>query len=1498
MFMRFLGRAVRKGPSARSIQTVCAFAVAAAVVATGSSGSLASGDAFARDATKDLVGQWTVDDPVPYLVWSDGATMWVLEYISRRVHAFDPATGDRQPDLDVPTVREGAPHPRGFWSDGFTVWVLEGFRDTIAAYDLATGNRLIDKEIDLEKQVGGEGHILDRSGHVIVGQVGMWSDGTTVWVSDRYNNKVHAYELATGDRQADKDINNLASAGNSNPTGLWSDGTTMWVVDESDEKIYAYDLVSGARRSHLDFNTLRGAGNHNPRGIWSDGATMWVADSEDQKLYAYNMPAGASLRSLEFSGADFGAFAAGRFEYAARVPASVASTTVAAAAASAGATVDISPDDADSNTDGHQIDLSAGDNTVTVTVTNGEATTTYTAVINRMDDAELSELSLSGTDLGSFSPDTLSYTVNVANDVAATTVTAAADDALTTVTISPADSDRETDGHQVSLEVGMNIVSVAVTSATERDRTYTVTVNRASADPFGWDPTRGIDELWSSGSHRARGLWSDGTALWVVDDIDHQIYAYDLETGARRAGKDVAHLNEFGNSYALSVWSDGATIWVSQDWIARIFAYDLDTGTRRVGDDLWRLMQDGVFFPHGIWSDGTTMWVADRQDDRLVAYELATGHRQATKDIGSLRGAGNGSPTGLWSNGTTIWAADESDAKIYAYDLVSGARKSHLEFNTLRGAGNHDPQGIWSDGITMWVSDSLDDRVYAYNMPTGALLQSMELSGVDIGTFGTRRLEYAANVPASVASTTVTAAAASDGATVDISPDDADVNTEGHQVDLSRDSTVTVTVTNGEDTATYTVTITRFEVATVNQPAAGAPVISGSPDVGGTVTADVSCIADPDGLADALYAYRWLADGTVISGANGSSYTLAQSDHGRAVTVRVSFTDDDGNAESLTSEPVSPVLRLPPVLSSNHPATGRPRITGTAQVGETLTADISDISDEDGLANASYSYQWLTSEAGTDSEIAGATQSSYQLTDSEARLAIKVRVSFTDDADNAESVTSELLDPTRPSGLTAEVIDGAVSLTWTAPAQFGYLLDYQITRRRCGSDDAVIDTRNSQTSYVDAGVEPGVLYVYTVKAGSFLHLSESSLPVEVRVLGSPATGVPVISVEDPAGSTLAVDTTGITDADGLESVSFSYQWLLDDVEVAGATGASYTTSPADRHRAIAVRVSFSDDNGDAETLTSAPFYLARPNYLTATVSEGSVVLTWQAPAQFRNLFDYQILRGRPKLGEAEPAAYVDTRSTETTFVDDGVEPGVLYVYAVKAGSFFTGLASLPVEVRVPGLAASVNRAATGAPVISGLVAAGETLAVDTSGIADINGLESASFSYQWLADGADIEGATGDSYVLTESDTARTVTVRVSFSDDAGHAETLTSRPPLTAVVHDVPASHDGTTAFTFKLRFSEELSPDRDKFSYKTLLNHAFTVTGGKVITAKRLESPVKGQNQNVRWAITIEPNTTGSVTVTLPATDDCDDTGAVCTDDGRKLATLLELTVTHSGG
>ena len=107
----------------------------------------------------------------------------------------------------------------------------------------------------------------------------------------------------------------------------------------------------------------------------------------------------------------------------------------------------------------------------------------------------------------------------------------------------------------------------------------------------------------------------------------------------------------------------------------------------------------------------------------------------------------------------------------------------------------------------------------------------------------------------------------------------------------------------------------------------------------------------------------------------------------------------------------------------------------------------------------------------------------------------------------------------------------------------------------------------------------------------------------------------------------------------------------------------------------------------------------------------------------------------------------------------------------------------------------------------------------------------------------------------------------------------------LTASTHGVPASHDGRTTFTFELRFSET---PKEGFSYKTLRDNAFTVTGGEVVKARRLE-----KGRNVRWEIHVSPDGDGPVTIVLPATTDCTAQGAICTQDGRMLSNGLEITV-----
>ena len=301
--------------------------------------------------------------------------------------------------------------------------------------------------------------------------------------------------------------------------------------------------------------------------------------------------------------------------------------------------------------------------------------------------------------------------------------------------------------------------------------------------------------------------------------------------------------------------------------------------------------------------------------------------------------------------------------------------------------------------------------------------------------------------------------------------------------------------------------------------AMGAPTVTGSAQVGETLTASTTDIADADGLTGVTFAYQWVSvagtTDTDITGATTSTYTLADTDVGRAIKVRVSFTDDAGHAETLTSAATASVAPRP-----NRPATGAPAITGTAQVGETLTASTANIADADGLTGATFAYQWVSIAGTTDTEITGATASTYTLADAEEDRTVKVRVSFTDDAGHAETLDS---------AATASV----------APRP-----------------------------------------------------------------NRPATGAPAITGTAQVGETLTASTADIADADGLTGATFAYQWVsvagTTDTEITGATASTYTLANADVGHTIKVRVSFTDDAGHAEVLTSARTGKVLPRPLTAS----------------------------------------------------------------------------------------------------------------------------------------------------------------------------------------------------------------------------------------------------------------------------------------------------------
>ena len=112
-----------------------------------------------------------------------------------------------------------------------------------------------------------------------------------------------------------------------------------------------------------------------------------------------------------------------------------------------------------------------------------------------------------------------------------------------------------------------------------------------------------------------------------------------------------------------------------------------------------------------------------------------------------------------------------------------------------------------------------------------------------------------------------------------------------------------------------------------------------------------------------------------------------------------------------------------------------------------------------------------------------------------------------------------------------------------------------------------------------------------------------------------------------------------------------------------------------------------------------------------------------------------------------------------------------------------------------------------------------------------------------------------------------------------GHA---TAADPLMAAFENAPLSHDGSSAFTFRMAFTEEV-----EITPEDMRDHAFVVSGATVTGAERV-----GGLKSL-WELTLEPTGSGAVSILTPLERACTEAGALCTADGRALSVAPALQV-----
>ena len=709
---------------------------------------------------------------------------------------------------------------------------------------------------------------------------------------------------------------------------------------------------------------------------------------------------------------------------------------------------------------------------------------------------------------------------------------------------------------------------------------------------------------------------------------------------------------------------------------------------------------------------------------------------------------------------------------------------------------------------------------------------------------------------------------------------DADLTMPGHQVDLDVGyNTISLAVDpdQGGMSFTYDIIVKRSETgAEANSPATGTPTISGTAQAGEALTADTAGIADADGLTNVSYNYQWLADDTEIAGATGNTYVLTSAELGKTIKVRVTFTDDAGNEETLTSEATAAVsAALPPPPDNVRAVTqksGAVELTWDAPEDATVTGyridrrSTANPSDQQRSAGSPRDNHTLVEDTGS-ADTGYTDKSAEEGVDYEYRVSSRNEDGPGEVSDWVRAVPEEEPvfgdgPPGAPRNLTATAGDQELTLSWEPPADNGNppATRYRIERRMDGKDYNKSHWGIARkTTYTKTHLANGVTYIFRVKAenGSGNDYGPYGPPSE-EVSGTPTSGLTVDLATPVLSNTktlhhgmVQLDWEDIEDA-GWYVVQYyhvkSGEWL--DLPAAGVDIAFHGSSAvvSNLHGLSWLRVRAVSCAGESEwsqieqlfgtkesdwedvpvpevakgdQIDPCPVILGTPVLSgPETLHHGMVQLDWE---DIEDAGWYVVQYYHVKSGEwlDLPAAGVDIAFHGSSAVVSNLHGmSWLRVRAVSCAGesewsqieqLFGTKASDWEGVPVPEVAEGDqiepcsedadtpdNSPATGAPAISGTAQVGQTLTANTSGVADADGLSNVQYEYQWLADDSDISGATNATYTPVAADEGKVIKVRVTFTDNEGNGETLTS-PATDAVAaaesSEPPAKPTGLSA-------------------------------------------------------------------------------------------------------
>ena len=620
------------------------------------------------------------------------------------------------------------------------------------------------------------------------------------------------------------------------------------------------------------------------------------------------------------------------------------------------------------------------------------------------------------------------------------------------------------------------------------------------------------------------------------------------------------------------------------------------------------------------------------------------------------------------------------------------------------------------------------------------------------------------------------------------------------------------------------------------------------------------------------------ADGTATAGEDYSaaSGTLTFGPGETSKTIRVALLDTAdvdgaetfsvqlGNASDITLDDAEAIGTISAAKAANVAATGKPTVTGTARVGETLAASASDIADDDGLANATFAWQWIAD----DADIAEATEATYTLTSAEVGKTVTVRATFTDDRGAGETALSDATAAVE-AAVPPAIVAGGVQVTSTPRAASdtygpGETIELTVTFDKAVTVDTTGGTPRIQfrlgpprtdrwAAYSGGSGNTALTFTYEVQSGDTdsngIWLPKNELQLQSGTIRDAATNTADAILDyaraglqsghnvdgsltnTPAGPIPTLQCSNDDSREYNGNARFGAVLEISPAAVGPIVmNAIQVTNPTKYFVArlgvaplgeLVTRTDLYNDVTDAVTRNNVPYEDARgqfslqvradsftsadgvyneasnilrfafhplatmPDANAAHGTDGTIdfTVTLDAVDDCRSVTvdwatadgtatageDYAAASGTLTFGPGETSKTIRVALLDTADVD-GAE-----TFSVQLGNASDiTLDDAEAIGTISGVKAA-NVAATGQPTVTGTARVGEMLTASASDIADDDGLTNATFAWQWIAGDADIAGATEATYTLTSAEVGKTVKVRATFTDDSGTEETVLS---------------------------------------------------------------------------------------------------------------------------